>query len=69
MLDHPDDVSARFAKETKKKFKVNKFGMRSIRPNYRPGVALDQDFKCSMKDGRACAQNALDAETFPPRCF
>ena len=38
LLDRRDDISARFAMETRK---VNKFGK-----SYRPGAALDQDFRC-----------------------
>ena len=42
LLDRPDDVSTRFAMETRK---VNKFGR-----SHHPGVTLDQDFRCSVID-------------------
>ena len=42
LLDHRDDVSTRFAMETRK---VNKFGR-----SHHPGVTLDQDFRCSIID-------------------
>ena len=42
LLARPDDVSTRFAMETRK---VNKFGR-----SHHPGVTLDQDFRCSIID-------------------
>ena len=60
LFDRRDDVSARFAMETRK---VNKFGK-----SYRPGVALDKDFRCSIID-RIISDGGDRITGYIPRSF
>ena len=52
LYDLPNNVYARFAVETKK---INSQQVWNG-VIYRPGVAWDQDFKCSLRHGRACVR-------------